>query len=203
MHKKNLILKNNLPFVIAEIGHNHQGSVEKAKLLIKAAKDCGASAVKLQKRDNKSLFTKELYNQIYDNKNSFGKTYGEHREFLELGKKEYIELKKFSEKLGIHFFATPFDFKSVDFLEEIGVEAFKIASADLINIPLQTYIAKKNKQIFLSTGGGTIEDIDRACKNILKINKKLSILHCTASYPVDISEMNLKVISVLRKNIQN
>ena len=93
MKNKKLILKNNLPFVIAEIGHNHQGSVKKAKLLIEAAKDCGASAVKLQKRDNKNLFTEELYNQIYDNKNSFGKTYGEHREYLELGRKEYLELK--------------------------------------------------------------------------------------------------------------
>lgn len=199
MKNKKLILKNNLPFVIAEIGHNHQGSVKKAKLLIEAAKDCGASAVKLQKRDNKNLFTEELYNQIYDNKNSFGKTYGEHREYLELGRKEYLELKKYADKLKIFFFATPFDFNSVDFLDEINVAAYKIASADLKNIPLQKYIAKKKKQIFLSTGGGSMEDINRAYKNIISINKKLSILQCTAAYPVSPKEMNLKVISKLRE----
>ena len=203
MNNKNFILKNHLPFVIAEIGHNHQGSLQKAKQLIKAAKECGASAVKLQKRDNKSLFTKEMFDQIYDNKNSYGATYGKHREFLEFGKKEYIELKKYAESLNIFFFATPFDFKSVDFLESIGVFGYKIASADLTNIPLQKYIAKKNKQIFLSTGGSSMKDIERACKAILPINKKLAILQCTASYPVNIDEMNLKVIQNLKKNILN
>ncbi len=198
-NKENFDLKSRLPFFIAEIGHNHQGSVETAKKMIKAAKDSGASAVKLQKRNNKKLYTKALYNQIYDNKNSYGETYGEHREFLELGKEEYLELKKYSDSLGIIFFATPFDFDSVDFLEEIGVSAYKIASADLINTPLQKYIAKKGKQIFLSTGGGTINDITRACKAILPINEKLCILHCTASYPADISDMNLNVIPKLIK----
>ncbi len=150
---KDMDLKNQLPFIIAEIGNNHQGSIETAKKMIKAAKDCGASAVKFQKRNNKKLYTKKLYNQIYDNKNSYGATYGEHREFLEFGKKEYLELKNYAKSLDIIFFATPFDFDSVDFLSEIDVPAYKIASADLINTPLQKHIANQDKQIFLSTGG--------------------------------------------------
>ena len=196
---KDMDLKNQLPFIIAEIGNNHQGSIETAKKMIKAAKDCGASAVKLQKRNNKKLYTKHLYNQVYDNKNGYGTTYGEHREFLEFGKKEYMELKNYAESLDIIFFATPFDFDSVDFLEEIGVPCYKIASADLVNTPLQKYIAKQDKQIFLSTGGGTIKDIIRACETILSINKKLCVLHCTMSYPTDISDMNLNVIPKLIK----
>src|SRR5438128_1469836 len=80
-------------YMIAEIGHNHQGSLEKAIDLFHSAKMSGVQAVKLQKRDNKSLFTKAAYDKPYENENSFGRTYGEHREFLEFGKREYRELQ--------------------------------------------------------------------------------------------------------------
>ena len=86
------------------------------------------------------LFSKNLYNQIYDNRNSFGKTYGEHREFLEFDKNQYIELMEYANKKDILFLVTPFDISSVDFLEEINVQAYKIASGDLNNIPLQKRI---------------------------------------------------------------
>ena len=190
-------------FVIAEIGHNHQGNINIAKKLISEAKLAGANAVKFQKRDNKNLYTKKFYNSVYDNPNSFGETYGKHREALELNKKQYKELIRFSKKIGIKLFATPFDFKSVDFLTELKMPFYKIASADLTNTPLQEYIAKKNKPIFLSTGGGNMLDVNRAVKNILKFNKKLSILHCTASYPAMIEDMNLNVISEYRKKFPN
>ncbi len=191
--------KNNL-FVIAEIGHNHQGSVKIAKKLILKAKEAGANAVKFQKRSNRNLYTKEFFNKPYDHPNSFAKTYGLHREFLELNFKQYKELQKYAKKLDILFFATPFDFESVDFLESLKVPCYKIASGDLTNIPLQKYIAKKNKVTFLSTGGGVFKDIVRAYKNIIKINKKLIILHCTASYPARIEDMNLNIITELKKN---
>jgi sialic acid synthase len=191
------------PFVIAEIGHNHKGSLKIAKEIILAAKNAGADAVKFQKRNNKSLFTAELYNQTYDNKNSYGKTYGEHREFLEFNKKEYIELINFSKKINIFFLCTPFDPESVDFLEEVNVFAYKIASADLTNTPLQAKIAKTKKVIFLSTGGGDYADIDRAVKNISRINKKICIMHCTASYPAELWDMNLSIITQLKKKYPN
>ena len=186
-------------FVIAEIGHNHKGSVKIAKNLFLSAKNCGASAVKLQKRSNKNLYTKNFFNSIYDNKNSYGKTYGEHREFLEFSESQYLELIEYSKEIGITFFATPFDSESVVFLEKLNFPAYKIASADLINTPLQTKIAETKKPIFLSTGGGSFEDIERAYENITKINKNLIILHCTASYPALPKDMNLNVIPELVK----
>ncbi len=185
-------------FVIAEIGHNHMGKLDVAYKLIEAAKRCGADAVKFQKRDNKSLYTKTFYDSPYDNANSYGPTYGRHREYLEFNYKQYSLLKKFAKKLGIYLFATPFDFKSVKFLKKLKMPCYKIASADLINLPLQKEIAKTGKPVILSTGGGTFEDIDRAVKNILKINKNLTVLHCTASYPADFKDMNLSVIKKLK-----
>src|SRR5678810_832903 len=93
-------------YVIAEIGHNHQGNMETAKELFRAATECGANAVKLQKRDNRALYTREMFNKSYENENSFGNTYGEHREFLEFGLSEYQQLKDYARELGITFFAT-------------------------------------------------------------------------------------------------
>ena len=108
-----------------------------------------------------------------------------------------------SSEIKIDFICTPFDFESVDFLEKVNLPAYKIASADLINTPLQSYIAKKNKPIFLSTGGGNFKDIERAYRNISKYNKKISILHCTASYPAALEDMNLNVITELKKKYKS
>jgi len=190
-------------FVIAEIGSNHCGLVDRAIELIKSAKYCGADAVKFQKRSNKSLFTKELYDSPYDNKNSYGKTYGEHREYLEFGKEEYRILKDVCEEIDINFFATPFDFESVDFLSEFDLPAYKIASADMTHTPLLEYVAQLNKPIILSTGGGSITDVIRAVDTILPINDELVILHCTSSYPALYHDMNLNVITKLIRKFPN
>src|SRR5438876_10244409 len=115
-------------YVIAEIGNNHQGSLEQAKQLIAAAKECGVDAVKLQQRANRTLYTRDFYNQLYDNEFSFGRTYGEHRQALELSPDEYGELQAYARELEITFFATAFDFESADFLAELDVPAFKVAS---------------------------------------------------------------------------
>src|SRR6185295_7648993 len=104
------------------------GSLEVATELFQTAKDCGADAVKLQKRDNKTLFTKALYNQVYDNRNSYWDTYGSHREALEFGLTEYRELQGVARELVLTFFATAFDFKSANFLSALEMAAFKIAS---------------------------------------------------------------------------
>jgi len=191
-------------YVIAEIGHNHQGSLETAKKMILTAKECGANAVKLQKRDNKTLFTSEIYNSPYDNENSYGATYGEHREALEFGKIEYLALIDYAKKLSIDLFATAFDFKSADFLANLDVPAFKIASGDLNNTPLLKHVAQFEKPIILSTGGGTLADVKRAYDTIMPINKKLCILQCTAAYPIQNYEnMNLSVISTYRKTFSD
>jgi N-acetylneuraminate synthase/sialic acid synthase len=186
-------------YVIAEIGHNHQGSLQIAKELFKAAKECGADAVKLQKRDNRTLYTKDLYDKPYDHENSFGVTYGEHREALEFGAEEYRELQRYAQEIGITFFATAFDFKSADFLAELDMPAFKIASGDLTNIPLLKYVANFQKPMFVSTGGATMEDVQRAYDTIMPINPQLCIMQCTSGYPCAFEEMNLRVISTYRE----
>ena len=139
-------------FVIAEIGHNHQGELSKAKELFRAAKESGAQAVKLQKRDNRSLYTRELYDAPYNTENSYGPTYGAHREALEFGRHEYTELMQYAADIGIAMFATAFDFASADFLGELGMPAYKIASGDLKNTPLLKHIAGIGKPMILSTG---------------------------------------------------
>lgn len=186
-------------YIIAEIGHNHQGEVEKAKALFHSAKECGADAVKLQKRDNRTLFTREAYNKPYEHRNSFGRTYGEHREFLEFGRAEYEELKAYAREIGITFFSTAFDMPSVDFLAELDVPAIKLASGDLRNIPLLKHAARVRKPLLLSTGGGTWEDIQRAYDAIMPINPQLCLLQCTAIYPAAAEDMNLRVITSMRE----
>jgi len=187
-------------YIIAEIGNNHQGKVEHALKLIKAAKDAGADAVKTQKRDNKSLYTAKFFNEKYDNPNSFGETYGLHRQNLELSKEDYKIMTDYAKEIEIDFFATPFDFKSLEFLEQFNFKYYKLASADVTNTIFQAEVAKTNKELFLSTGGATLEDVKRAKENICKFNEKLSILQCTAAYPVNLEDMNLSVITTFRKH---
>lgn len=186
-------------YVIAEIGHNHQGSVEQCKKLFKAAKAAGANAVKLQKRNNRALFTKEMYDSSYNSENAYAATYGAHREFLEFGRDEYLELKKWAKELDITFFSTAFDMPSADFLEALDLPAYKIASGDIINIPLLRRVAKFGRPMFVSTGGASLEDVRRAYDAIMPINRQLCIMQCTASYPAAFEELNLRVIETYRK----
>lgn len=181
-------------FVIAEVGHNHGGSVETCKQIFQAAKYAGVSAVKLQKRDNRSLYTKAFYDSAYNSENAYGPTYGTHREALEFDKSQFLDLKAFAESLDMVFFSTAFDFKSVDFLEDIGVPCYKVASGDLTSIPLLKYMAKTGKPLIVSSGAATLDDVRRAYDAILPINSQLAILHCTAEYPSDHKDMNLNVI---------
>ena len=186
-------------YVIAEIGHNHQGELEQAKRLIDAAHECGVDAVKLQKRSNRTLYTRDFYEQPYDNELSFGQTYGEHREALELEADEYRELLQHARSVGVTLFATAFDFESADILAELGVPAFKFASGDLKNTPLQRHVAGFGKPMLLSTGGGTMADVERAVDTILPINDQLCVLQCTAAYPAGVEDLNLSVITTLRE----
>ena len=186
-------------YVIAEIGHNHQGSLEKARELFREAQRAGAQAVKLQKRDNRGLFTRAAFNKSYDNENSFGATYGEHREFLEFGVDEYRELQAYAKELGIDFFATAFDMASADFLAALDVPAYKIASGDLRSTPLLEHVASFGKPMVVSTGGAHIDDVQRAYDTILAINPDLAILQCTAGYPAPFEELDLQVITEYRE----
>jgi sialic acid synthase len=186
-------------YVIAEIGHNHQGDVRKCKELFRAAHEAGASAVKLQKRDNRSLYTREAYDRPYDNENSFGPTYGKHREALEFGRREYLELQGYARELGITFFATAFDIPSAEFLAQLDMPAYKIASGDIRNLPLLQHVARLGKPVIVSTGGATLEDVERAYQTVRPINRQVALLQCTAGYPAAFEELDLRVITTYRE----
>jgi sialic acid synthase SpsE len=189
-------------FVVAEIGNNHNGDLNLAKKLIAEAAKLGANAVKFQKRFIEETFVKEMREKKQTKTLAFGRTYGEYRQRLEFDLAQFRELKDFADKLGVFFFVTPFDFKSVEFLEELGVAAYKISSFDVTNWPLLELVAKKNKPIFLSTGMCTLEELDEAVKTILKYNNKLIINHCVSTYPTPPEEINLKNIETLIKRYQ-
>jgi len=193
-----VITDDGEPYVIAEIGHNHQGELDKCKQLFKAAVDAGADAVKLQKRDNRALFTAEAFDAPYNSENAYGPTYGTHREFLEFGRDEYLELKAYAAELGVTFFATAFDVPSADFLEDVDLPVYKIASGDLTNTPLLKYVASFGKPMIVSTGGGTMDDARRAYDTVMPINPNLCIMQCTSGYPPAYEELNLRVIETFR-----
>ena len=195
----NVTITDDSPaYVVAEIGANHQGDLDTARQMIRAAAAAGADAVKLQKRDNKALFTQEAFDAPYESENAFGATYGEHREALEFGREEYVELMAEARAHNVAFFATPWDFPSVDFLEELDVPAYKVASCDLTNTPLLTYIASKKRPTIISTGGGSLEAVDRAVGIVASAGAPLAVLQCTSGYPPQFTELNLNVISTFR-----
>lgn len=186
-------------WVIAEIGGNHGGDFNTARKMILAAKVCGANAVKLQKRSNDTLYSEALLNASYENENSFGKTYGEHRKALEFGMKEYLACRAVAQSTRVDFFATAFDEASVDFLQAVDVPAIKLASGSLTDRALLTYVSTLQTPIILSTGGGTFADIDAAVHILTAGQAPFALLHCTAAYPVrDHAELNLRAIVEMR-----
>ena len=200
---KRTITQDSDCFFVAEIGANHCGSVETGKKLIDMCKLAGVNAVKFQKRSNKNLFTKKIYNSIYDNPNSYGRTYGIHREKLELSIKQFKQLKKYATKKGLLFMCTPFDLESVTELESINLEAYKIASADITNLPLIRKIAKTRKPTFMSTGCATMPQVIRAHKEFTKINKNLCLMQCTSIYPPKYDQFHLNVIDTYMNKFKN
>ena len=186
-------------FIIAEIGINHQGDVSIAKNLIQKAKECGADAVKLQKRSISRILTKSGLEMAYDNRNSFGKTYGEHKIALELSEADYHELNTYCKKMDIIFCASGWDEESIDFLDEMGIPFFKMASADLTNFPLLVHTAKKNKPMILSTGMADMKMVQAAYSQMNQINNKIAILQCTSTYPSAFSEVHLNVLQTFMK----
>lgn len=185
-------------FIIAEVGSNHLGNLKLCQQMFKKAKECGVDAVKLQKRSNKDMFMKSAYNAPYANEYSYGPTYGEHRERLDwFGESEYRELIAMCKELGIIFFATAFDFESADFLHNLDMPCYKIASCDAKNIPLIKYVAKKKKPMFISLGGCDINDAQRIEEAIGAINNQYALLHCLSTYPNQDDELQLGFIKTL------
>jgi sialic acid synthase len=182
-------------YVIAEIGNNHGGDFVTAVEMVDAAADAGCDAVKFQRRHNATLYSQALLDKPYDNLHSYGKTYGEHREALELPLTVYDALGC----SGVTWFATAFDERSADDLMTVNPAAFKLPSGALTDHALITHVAKLGKPVILSTGGGTIRDVDAAVATLLAHTFDFALLHCTASYPCAFEELNLRCIQTMRE----
>jgi len=186
-------------YFIAEVGINHNGSVDVAKKIIQMASCHGADAVKFQKRDTKKLWSEEYLNSPYNNEYSFGKTYGEHKAFLEFNEEQYFELKKHADKYEIDFLVSAFDIDNLKFaVEELNIPAIKIPSPFVTHIPYLKEASKYELPIFLSTGMHYIEEIDRAVE-ILKKNDNFVLLQCTSIYPLNSTDVNLRVLETFKK----
>ena len=190
--------ENEPPFIIAEIGNNHNGSLDNALELIKTANDIGVDAVKFQVKNIEKSFSQELLDSPYVTENSFGKTYREHKQALEFSKEQLVKIYEFSRKLGIICFSTPFDTDSVDLLETINNPIYKISSFHVTDMPLLEKVSKTKKPIIMSTGMSSIDEIDKAVELIRKYNDQLILLQCTSCYPTDDKDVNLAVIPSLR-----
>ena len=157
------INQDSLPYVIAEIGVNHEGSLELAKLLIKQAKEGGADAVKFQTYKAETLASKNSPSYWDLSKEKTTSQYKLFKKFDNFDEEDYFELYEYSMKLNIDFLSTPFDMKSIEFLDEI-VPFFKIASADINNVPFLRKVASKSKPVILSTGASNKDEINNAIK---------------------------------------
>ena len=186
------------PFIIAEIGNNHNGSLDTAKKLIESAKESGADAVKFQVKNIEKSFAKELLDSPYVNENSFGKTYREHKMALEFSEEQMKQLYDFAAKIDIICFSTPFDIDSVDMLERIENPIYKISSFHVTDLKLIEYVCQTKKPIIISTGMSTIEEIDKAVELIKKFTKDFIIMHCVSCYPTEDKDVNLNVIPTLK-----
>ena len=195
---KDLKMSDN-SLIIAEVGQNHQGSYEIAKQYIKKIADTGADFVKFQMRDNKGLFTPKAYNKIYDSETSFGSTYGEHREKLELSKDEMKLLRVECEKQNIGFMCTPFDEESLKWLEMLGTDLLKVASFDLANLPFLDQIGKTKLPVVLSTGGGKLDHVKVSLEKLNEYHNEVAILHCVSEYPTHYSRLGLDKIVELKE----
>lgn len=182
-------------YVIAEIGLNHNGDVEIAKRLIDVAARAGADAVKFQKR-TPEISTPEHMRDVPRETPWGTMTYLEYRRRVEFGRDEYIEIGDHATLLGLDWFASPWDVPSVDFLEDLGVVAHKVASASLTDTELLVALRETGKPVILSTGMSTIEQIDRALDTLG--TDRVVLMHATSTYPLEPEEANLRMISTLR-----
>ena len=190
------------PFVIAEGGLNHNGSVDLAKKLIDEAKKINCDAIKFQTFTADQRISKEVKSVKYSEEaDGLQENIYEMFKRLSINKKEHKEIFRYARRKGIEIFSTPFDEKSVEFLEELNVKFYKIASVDLVNLPLIKKIGNTGKPLILSTGMSNIGNIQDAVEAFKSTgNKNLILLHCLSSYPANEKEMNLKAIKTLKSN---
>jgi pseudaminic acid synthase len=203
--EKKEIGKNKPVFIIAELSANHNQSFNLAVKTLKAAKEAGADAIKLQTYtpDTMTISSDKKYFQIKHGTLWDGKTlHGLYNEAY-MPWEWQPKLKKIADDLNLIFFSSPFDITAVDFLEKIKVPAYKVASPEITDIPLIKYIASKGKPIIISTGIATLSDIKEAVTTCRRMgNNQIALLKCTSAYPTPMNEINLKVIPDLAKKFK-
>jgi sialic acid synthase len=203
----------NETYIIAEIGQNHNGDIKLAKKLIDQLdrypydeitgnRFNKVNAIKLTKRDLSEELSKEGMDRPYTGPNSFGATYGEHREYLELSYEEHAELGKYIKSKGFEFVETLCSVKCLKLLDMVSVDKIKVASRDLTNIPLIKALAKRPEPVILSTGMADENDLLHALE-ILQPKTNVSILHCLSQYPAEYTNLNLNTINYLKHTFKS
>lgn len=204
-------MENKHTYIIGEIGQNHNGSVDIAKLIIDlAAREVrdelfdnvlpGIDAVKLTKRDLSQELTDSAMNRPYNSPNSFGKTYGEHRAFLELSDEEHFDVYKYAKSLQLDFVETLCSIGALSILKLFTPDRLKVASRDLTNLPLLEALAETKIPIIISTGMAGEKELNNALDVISKQHDNISILHCLSQYPARYENLNLATIHYLEEH---
>ena len=183
--------------IIAEIGINHNGNLELAKQMIKAAKNCGADLVKFQKRDINLVYTKSFLNEKRDS--PWGTTQYDQKNGLEFNEKEYDEIDAYSKKVGIGWFSSAWDLNSLEFLDKYDFKYNKIASAMIVDKNFLNEVAKRKKHTFISTGMTNEKDIEEAVNIFKKNDCSFELMHCVSVYPFDAKFSNLQLINIMKK----
>ncbi|MDP3997105.1 MAG: N-acetylneuraminate synthase family protein [bacterium] len=196
-------------YVIGEIGQNHNGSVGLAKRIIDIAsmpvidnngrEYKAMDAIKLQKRDLREEMTASERLKAYDSTNSFGRTYGEHRAYLELSNEQHAELYYYAKNRGLEVVETICSVGALELLDFFKPDKLKVASRDLTNLPLVEAMARTKIPLILSTGMSGIEDLAEALKIVSAYQSRITILHCLSQYPADYKNINLHTITYLRR----
>ena len=194
-HKK--IGPGHPTYIIAEIGINHNGSVQIAKQLVDIAIAACADAVKFQKRSLEHIYTAEMLDNPNLGEQNFQYMIPLLREF-ELSKKDFVFLKKYCDRKNITFLCTPFDLPSVDFLEELKVPAYKLGSPDLTNFAILEKVTRTHKPLIVSTGMAYLEEIEKTVSFLRKKNAQFSLLHCSSTYPAPWDKLNLRFMETMR-----
>lgn len=193
---RSIIGEGNPVYIIAEIGINHNGSIDLAKEMIRAAHKVGVNAVKFQKRNPEECVPLEQRDRMRETPWGYI-SYMDYRYKVEFGEKEYRDIDKLCKNLGIEWFVSCWDKTSVDFMERFDPICYKVPSAHITNKELLLYLKKTQRPLILSTGMSTISEIRQAVE--LVGTDTLAIAHCTSSYPAKLEELNLRMILTLRK----
>ena len=199
-----LIGEGHRPMIIAEAGLNHNGNLELARQLIDQAADTGCDAIKFQTYQSTNRVSSKIKSVRYA-ETTLGEqeTLLEMFQRLELSYNDHVKLLDYARQRGIEMFSTPFDTSSVDMLESLGVTLYKVASFDLVNVPLLKYIASTKKPMIVSTGMSTLGQIEEALEIIRgEGNGNVILLHCVSSYPAAPEDMNLRAIETLKKSFR-